>query len=118
MAKSFHTLRDPIMADPESRAHVEEQKRAILDALALAALCERRAETQQAAANAPPASRPRLCQIEHQENLYLSTLSHYVAALGGRLEITAIFPDQTIEIIAPAGASPVSGSLPEDEVVP
>jgi hypothetical protein len=33
---------------------------------------------------------------ERRENLYLSALSAYVEALGGELEIRAVFPDETI----------------------
>jgi hypothetical protein len=31
--------------------------------------------------------------------VYLSTLRHYIEALGGRLEITAVFPDETIRLV-------------------
>ncbi|CCF82780.1 hypothetical protein NITHO_1560008 [Nitrolancea hollandica Lb] len=32
-------------------------------------------------------------RTEHHDDLYLSMLSSYVAALGGHLEVTAVFPD-------------------------
>ena len=35
---------------------------------------------------------------EHLTDLYLSTMSEYVEALGGKLEIRAVFPDQEIRI--------------------
>lgn len=35
---------------------------------------------------------------ERGENLYLSALEHYVASLGGRLELRAVFPDETVTI--------------------
>jgi DNA-binding XRE family transcriptional regulator len=37
-------------------------------------------------------------KIEHRTDLYLSTLAGYVEALGGTLEIRAIFPDREIRI--------------------
>ena len=37
-------------------------------------------------------------KIEHRTDLYLSTLSEYVAALGGTLEIRAVFPDDEVRI--------------------
>ena len=37
-------------------------------------------------------------KIEHRTDLYLSTLSEYVEALGGRLEIRAVFPDREVRI--------------------
>ncbi len=39
-------------------------------------------------------------RIEHQDDIYLSTLRGHVQALGGRLEVHAVFPDQTISIMA------------------
>lgn len=38
-------------------------------------------------------------RIEPQEDLYLRTLSRYVAELGGRLEVAAVFPDQTVTLL-------------------
>ena len=40
---------------------------------------------------------------ERREDLYLAALTHYVAALGGRLEIHAVFGDETV-VITPAMA--------------
>ena len=37
---------------------------------------------------------------ERRENLYLSALSAYVQALGGHLELHAVFPDQIIVLDA------------------
>ncbi len=37
-------------------------------------------------------------KIEHRTDLYLSTLSEYVEALGGALEIRAVFPDSEVRI--------------------
>jgi transcriptional regulator with XRE-family HTH domain len=39
-------------------------------------------------------------RIEHEEDLYLSTLRAYVAALGGDLELRAVFPERTVTIAA------------------
>jgi hypothetical protein len=33
-------------------------------------------------------------KIEHRTDIYLSTLAVYVEALGGKLEIRAVFPDR------------------------
>ena len=47
-------------------------------------------------------SQPEVSRIEHREDLHLSTLRRYVEALGGRLEMTAHFPDRTV-VIAQSG---------------
>ncbi len=50
--------------------------------------------TQQALAERLSLSRPRVSTIEHSgEDLRLSTVQRYVEALGGRLEIHAVFDD-------------------------
>jgi hypothetical protein len=37
-------------------------------------------------------------KIEHRTGLYLSTLVGYIEALGGKLEIRAVFPDREMRI--------------------
>jgi hypothetical protein len=37
-------------------------------------------------------------KIEHRTDIYLSTLAGYVEALGGKLEIRAVFPDREMQI--------------------
>jgi len=37
-------------------------------------------------------------RIERRTDIYISTLSQYVHALGGKLEIRAIFPDSEVRI--------------------
>ncbi len=37
---------------------------------------------------------PLVSKIERNDDWYVSTLSHYVRALGGELRLCAVFPDQ------------------------
>jgi hypothetical protein len=37
-------------------------------------------------------------KIEHRTDIYLSTLAGYVEALGGKLEIRAVFPNREMRI--------------------
>jgi transcriptional regulator with XRE-family HTH domain len=39
-----------------------------------------------------------ISKIEHRTDIYISTLAGYVEALGGKLEIRAIFPDREMRI--------------------
>jgi DNA-binding XRE family transcriptional regulator len=96
--KPFEGLRARVDANPERRARVDEIKHAMRDALALAQLREGRALTQEVLAEAMGVTQANISRIEHQRDLYLSTLGNYISALGGRLEIRAVFVDQTIEI--------------------
>lgn len=110
MTNRFENLSAPIDADPRRRARVEQHKRAILDALALAELRESRNVTQQELAGALAVSQANVSRIERQDDLYLSTLRHYVAALGGHLEIAAIFPEGAVSLVVPsAEAGTVAG---------
>ncbi len=34
-----------------------------------------------------------------EEDVYLTTIARYVAALGGHLEVQAVFPDETITVL-------------------
>jgi DNA-binding XRE family transcriptional regulator len=52
--------------------------------------------SQAATAEALAVSQPSISRIEQEDDLCLSTLARYVAALGGHLEIQAVFPDETI----------------------
>jgi hypothetical protein len=38
-------------------------------------------------------------RIEQEEDVYLSTLARYVAALGGHLEVLAVFPEETVTVL-------------------
>jgi hypothetical protein len=37
-------------------------------------------------------------EAEPEDDLYLGSLSRYVAALGGHIEVRAVFPDETITV--------------------
>ena len=39
-----------------------------------------------------------MSQLENQSDLYLSTLKRYIEALGGELEVVAVFDGERIEI--------------------
>jgi hypothetical protein len=96
--KQFKILRDQVVADPERRARVEQHKLAMRDALALAELREGRYATQVQVAGALDVSQANVSRVEHQDDVYVSTLRNYVAALGGRLELRAVFPDETVTL--------------------
>lgn len=39
-------------------------------------------------------------RIEPEDDLYLRTVSRYVAELGGHIEVLAVFPDETVTLLA------------------
>lgn len=104
--KPFENLSDKLQSTTAGRAAVEREQHIVRDILALAQLREARGATQVELANAWEVSQANVSRVEHEEDLYLSTLRSYVAALGGRLEITAVFPDQTITLDFPTDQQP------------
>lgn len=99
MRKNFRQLSDPIDADPVRRARVEEYERAMLDAVALAELREAESGELPSSTALPPAQENG-SYTERQDDPYLATLSSSIAELGGRLEVTAVFPERTIALVA------------------
>ena len=96
--KPFANLRKAIDADPERRARVEREKQIMTDVLTLTRLREARGVTQEELAHAWDVSQSNVSRVERGQDVYLSTLRNYVEALGGRLELTAVFPDQAIAL--------------------
>jgi|SRR5262245_32067677 hypothetical protein len=101
--KNFEELRQRLRSDPEARAQVDTYRDALRAVLALTELREARGVTQQQLAQAWKVSQANVSRVEHEQDLYLSTLSAYVNALGGRLELTAVFPDQSVQLKLPGG---------------
>jgi transcriptional regulator with XRE-family HTH domain len=96
--KNFRVLRDQILADP-ARAALYEQARQRAEAelvayeQTLTELRRARAFTQAQLAKSLGVSQAQVSRIEHQSDLYLSTLESYIEAMGGRLELVATFAD-------------------------
>ena len=93
-SKSFDKLRKQIDADSHRRARVEDYKSAML-----AELRRSLDLTQAAIAERLEVTQENVSQIERGEaDVRFSTLSRYVEALGGRLEVRAAFPEHTVEL--------------------
>lgn len=101
--RPFSELAAKAKADPVRRARIDRYGRVIDDALALAAARDQRRLTQRTVAEALGVSQANVSRIEHEEDLYLSTLRDYVRALGGSLEINAVFPDSVVSLVASEG---------------
>ena len=61
--------------------------------------------TQVKLAEALGVNQGEVSKIEHRTDIYLSTLAGYVEALGGKLEIRAVFPDREMRITQFEGLS-------------
>ena len=102
--RNFNELRERARnRDPQWDAGVAERQRAIEDALALADLRQSRHVTQVQLADDLGITQGNVSRVESRSDIYLSTLRSYVEALGGHLEITAVFGDERLPVkVGPA----------------
>lgn len=84
--------------DPAREARVETLKAAMRHASALAELREHRGFTQSEVATRLQTAQSGISRIERRDDLFLSTLADYVHALGGRLEVAAVFDDERVPL--------------------
>lgn len=105
----FNEWRREIDADPVRREHVAAYKRAMEDAIALYELRKQRQLTQSDLAAVMETSQANVSRIERGEDLYLSTLRGYVEAMGGHLEVRAVFPDESFAIDPAISAASLEG---------
>jgi|SRR5579875_3114990 len=112
MAKNFRILQAEfereLATDPDRFARFQQERQAAADAAALGQLRERCGQTQVQLAEKLATTQRNISRIEHAENLYLSALREYVEALGGKLEIAAVFPDSRV-LLTPPSKSPRKG---------
>jgi transcriptional regulator with XRE-family HTH domain len=96
--KTYKQREAEILKDPERRARIEAETAAILAANRLARLRERAGLTQTDVARILGITQSRVSRLERAEDLNLSTLERYVAALGGELHVDARIGDDVIEL--------------------
>ena len=77
---------------PAAKARVDARVRATLAALPLSEIRKAIGMTQVELAQSLELGQGSVSKIEHQADMYISTLRRYVHALGGELHLTAEFP--------------------------
>lgn len=97
---NFGKLRDRLLADPEQRRKYEEEREAYDALLALHELRERLELSQAAVARELDVSQPYVSKLEKRGDMSLTTLASYLAVLGGRLEVRAVFDDHPQDNVA------------------
>lgn len=96
MSRSFEELRQQM--SPERRARSRRRAEEMLAELRLRevrAACEL---TQEELAERLQIDQPNVSRLENRSDVHVSTLADYVSALGGRLELLAVFPEGTVRI--------------------
>lgn len=96
VTRKFKDFSQPIKADPVSADRIARQRSEAIAEIVEYTLGElRRARkiTQDELARLMATTQPNVSRIERGGEMELSTLRSYVKALGGRLEIVAVFDD-------------------------
>ena len=96
MARNFNELKQKM--SPESQARVRESVKKALAGMALDELREARNLTQTQLAALLQVDQGSVSKLERRADMYVSTLRSYVEAMGGSLDIRAVFPDGEVRI--------------------
>ena len=108
-SKPFSDLSNEVRKRPGAAEEIDARKRAIVAAVRLAELREQMGKTQSQLAEVLGMTQANVSRIERSDNLYLSTLADYVGALGGQIEINAVFDD---DVVALGPVKQESGEVP------
>jgi DNA-binding XRE family transcriptional regulator len=95
-ARNFSELRNRLPA--ESRARVEARVKVTLHDMALDELRTARELTQERLGETLGIKQATVSKIERQSDMYVSTLTKFIEAMGGTLEIRACFPEGSVRI--------------------
>lgn len=91
MARNYKELQTKM--DPARRATTQQRVRQELQRMALEELRNAKQATQTEMAELLDLPQSSICRIEQRADMYLSTLRNYIQAMGGVLQVQAIFPD-------------------------
>ena len=96
--KEFKELSDELRKEPGAHEEIEARKAGLRLGLRLGELRQRREQTQTGLAHILDTSQANVSRMERSGNPYLETLADYVEALGGRLEVNAVFDDEAVPL--------------------
>jgi DNA-binding XRE family transcriptional regulator len=102
MTRNFNELRKNMSRTAQARS--ESATRKMIQALPLAELRDAQNITQVELAKRLNIDQSAVSKIEHRTDMYLSTLSDVIRAMGGELELTARFPSGDVHILALTGS--------------
>ena len=92
-------FRELLKAMPaERQGRIAKRVRDTLVSMPLEEIRKARQMTQVKLAEVLGVNQGEISKIEHRTDIYISTLADYVEALGGKLEIRAVFPDREMRI--------------------
>jgi transcriptional regulator with XRE-family HTH domain len=84
---------------PERAARVAARVDVLRKDMALHELRQARERSQEELARELKVGQPAVAKLERRTDMYVSNLRRYIEALGGSLEITARFPEGSVNIV-------------------
>lgn len=96
--KKYANPRERVRARPGAPERIAGYRRELAEEITLTSLRRARDFTQEELARALDTTQSGISRIEHQTDLYLSTLRKFVEVMGGQLQIQAVFPDADFQI--------------------
>jgi predicted transcriptional regulator len=100
MAKNFKALQAKM--PPGARLRAEAKADAMLRSMSLDELREALNLTQEELANRLQVKQPAVAKLERREDVRLSTLRALIEAMGGHIEVRAVFPQGTVVLRQPS----------------
>lgn len=96
--KKYANPRERVRARPGAPERIAGYRREMIAEITLTNLRRARDFTQEELAEALDTTQSGISRIEHQTDLYVSTLRKFVEAMGGQLRIQVVFPDSEFQI--------------------
>ncbi|WP_440994730.1 XRE family transcriptional regulator [Cysteiniphilum litorale] len=96
MVKTFNNLRKKMSDDAQEKATDQAQK--LMAEMPLNELRAAKQLSQETIARILNKKQANISRLEKNTDMYISTIKHYIEAMGGTLEINAIFPDGKVKI--------------------
>ena len=96
MARKFSELTKDLPA--ERRERIEAKKAELRKEMDLAEIRQALSLTQSTLADTLGVGQAEVSKIENRADMFVSTLRRFVNAMGGELEIRAVFPEHTVMI--------------------
>jgi transcriptional regulator with XRE-family HTH domain len=96
MAKNFNELRRKMSPEAQERSRREAEQ--LIAEMALDELREAQKMTQEHLAKLLGVNQSAISKMERRTDMYISTLQAIIEAMGGRLQIQAVFPGGKVEI--------------------
>ena len=97
--KPIRGLLDPLMADPSRRRRIKMYVRQMDKPITLRDLRRSRGLAQSAVAVQLKRTQENVSCIEREDDLRLSPIANFVAAMGGKVSVIATFSDQETPLL-------------------